>query len=147
MFSVVSKLESQSFFVYFLLMTCESCTVASVISSPQSTKYTHGNYREVERRQQTTAFVSTCGFKDGDAGQPRTANSGFDCRVDTMHAIWGFCPTTVIAATDCGLAGNCVDSHDCSTGCGIKGTPGITTFTWYVQPITLRPGRKSIFQT
>jgi hypothetical protein len=77
--------------------------------------------------------ASTCGFLDGRADQARTANPGFDCRVDTKNAIWGFCPTTVVVASDCGLAGACVDSHGCSTGCGIRSVSTITTFTWYAQ--------------
>lgn len=75
---------------------------------------------------------STCGFLDGDINSPRTAGPGFNCRFDTANALWGFCPTTVINAKDCGLAGNCVDSHSCKSGCGITGTPGITTFSWCV---------------
>ena len=74
----------------------------------------------------------TCGFHDGDPDRPRTAEDGFDCRIDTERGLWGFCPTTVIAASDCGLAGNCVDEHECSRGCGIRGTSGVTTFTWFV---------------
>ena len=46
------------------------------------------------------------------------------------NGLWGFCPTTVISASDCGLAGNCVDSHACTAGCGIKNVASITTFTW-----------------
>jgi hypothetical protein len=76
--------------------------------------------------------MSTCGFKTGDPNQPRTADEGFDCRVDTQNGLWGFCPTSVMAASDCGLAGNCVDSHACASGCGIFGNSKITTFTWYV---------------
>ncbi len=83
------------------------------------------------RGRQEVEDQSTCGFLDGDPNSPRTAGPGFNCRFDTLHALWGFCPTTVIAATDCGLAGNCVDSHSCKSGCGITGTPGITTFSWY----------------
>lgn len=76
-------------------------------------------------------IVSTCGFFEGDANIPRTAGPGFDCRVDTSVGLWGFCPTTVINARDCGLAGNCIDSHACTTGCGITGNPSVTTFHWY----------------
>ncbi|KAK4237426.1 hypothetical protein C8A03DRAFT_44726 [Achaetomium macrosporum] len=46
------------------------------------------------------------------------AADGFNCRVDTLHGIWWFCPTTVIAATDCGLGGFCFDAGPCRTGCG-----------------------------
>ena len=85
------------------------------------------------RRRQTTSRVTTCGFSSGDPTQPRTAQPGFDCRIDTANALWGFCPTTVISASDCGLAGNCVDSFDCLSGCGIFNNPKLTTFTWYTR--------------
>ncbi|KAL6872048.1 hypothetical protein J3F83DRAFT_733624 [Trichoderma novae-zelandiae] len=62
--------------------------------------------------------MSTCGYQNGDPNKFRTANLGFDCRVDTMNGLWGFCPVTVVAATDCGLAGSCVDHGSCSSGCG-----------------------------
>ncbi|KAK4235104.1 hypothetical protein C8A03DRAFT_18102 [Achaetomium macrosporum] len=67
-------------------------------------------------------------FTTGDGSKPRTANSGYECRVDLLNDLWGFCPITVIAATDCGLAGACVDSFDCSKGCGFMEAP-LTTFT------------------
>ncbi|KAK4133962.1 hypothetical protein BT67DRAFT_36474 [Trichocladium antarcticum] len=67
-------------------------------------------------------------FVGGDPAKTRTANSGFDCRVDILNGLWGFCPATVIAATDCGLAGSCVDSFSCSKGCGFTDMP-LTTFT------------------
>lgn len=70
-------------------------------------------------------------FVGGDPAKTRTANGGFDCRVDILNGLWGFCPSTVIAATDCGLAGSCVDSFSCSKGCGFTDMP-LTTFTWYV---------------
>lgn len=129
---LLSNMSKRSLLIFILISTFYSHTQAVVTIIPESANSTYGSLGELKRRQQTTTFVSTCGFNDGDANQPRTANSGFDCRVDTQHALWGFCPTTVISATDCGLAGNCVDSHSCSNGCGITGTPGITTFTWYV---------------
>lgn len=130
----------------FLLLaqTVKALVEAATTSLPNGRSYsnlTGDSVPELKRRQQST-FVSICGYKNGDPNQPRTANSGFDCRVDTQHALWGFCPTTVIAATDCGLAGNCIDAHSCSGGCGIVGTPGITTFTWYVG---VRYFRKKIF--
>ena len=79
-----------------------------------------------------TTFVSTCGYRNGDPSQIRTANSGFDCRVYTEYTIWGFCPTTISAVSNCGLAGSCVDAHACESGCGVLGNPSVTTFTWYV---------------
>jgi hypothetical protein len=92
------------------------------------------------RNPRQKAFQApTCGYNTGDPNQPRTADAGFDCRVDTKNALWGFCPTTVIAAVDCGLAGNCVDRHACRSGCGISEDPSITTFTWYVDESDLPP--------
>ncbi|KAF5246682.1 hypothetical protein FANTH_6752 [Fusarium anthophilum] len=73
--------------------------------------------------------LSTCGYLDCDHKKKRTADSGFNCRVDTRNGLWGFCPTTVLTVSDCGLAGSCVDRHDCSDGCGMTGSKGLTTFT------------------
>lgn len=78
-----------------------------------------------------TGELSTCGYLDGNVNAPRTAQPGFDCRVDTAHGIWGFCPTTVIAATDCGLAAACKDSGTCASICRVNPDPDLTTFTWY----------------
>jgi hypothetical protein len=82
-------------------------------------------------KRQGSVFVTQFStiFVTGDASNVRTANPGFDCRVDLLHDLWGFCPNTVIAATDCGLAGSCVDSFSCSKGCGFTNAP-LTTFTW-----------------
>jgi hypothetical protein len=76
--------------------------------------------------------LSTCGYLNGDPTLSRTANSGYNCRVDTIHALWGFCPTTVISAVDCGLGAACIDSYRCSNGCGYTDSPSLTTWTWYV---------------
>lgn len=85
----------------------------------------------LEKREDSDG-AETCGYHDGDPDRPRTAEDGFVCRIDTERGLWGFCPETVIAASDCGLAGNCVDRHKCTRGCGKTGTSGITTFTWCV---------------
>ncbi|KAI0844234.1 hypothetical protein F5Y00DRAFT_249195 [Daldinia vernicosa] len=53
--------------------------------------------------------MSTCGYQDGDPLKPRTAEPGYDCRIDTAAQLWGFCPTTVQNPSDCGLAGACAD--------------------------------------
>jgi hypothetical protein len=93
---------------------------------------------ELNKRQELRRD-NTCGFYDGDASKPRTAEPGFACRVDIKNGIWGFCPTSVIAATDCGLAGACVDSHACTDGCGIIGETTITTASWYVEEFSNPP--------
>ncbi|MCV5185639.1 hypothetical protein OFB79_25830, partial [Escherichia coli] len=61
----------------------------------------------------------------------RTAIPGYAFRIVLGVLLWGFCPTAVIAASDCGLAGSCVDNHACSKGCGYT-NQDFTTFTWYV---------------
>jgi len=82
-------------------------------------------------KRQNTAIVSTCGYLNGDVKKSRTAEPEFGCRVDTSNGIWGFCPTTVIAARDCGLAGYCIDKHSCQNGCGrFTSRKDITTVTW-----------------
>ncbi|KAB5540253.1 hypothetical protein GE09DRAFT_1225711 [Coniochaeta sp. 2T2.1] len=89
------------------------------------------------KRDNSTLFIekrivtelSTCGYLNGDPTNSRTANPGFNCRIDTSHGIWGFCPTTVISAVDCGLGGACIDLHSCSDGCGITNNPSITTWS------------------
>ncbi|KAK0701399.1 hypothetical protein B0T21DRAFT_263208, partial [Apiosordaria backusii] len=84
-----------------------------------------------QQRRQGTVLITKYFtlFSTGDASKTRTANNGFDCRIDLVHDLWGFCPTSVISATDCGLAGSCVDKHKCSKGCGFT-NPSLTTFTW-----------------
>ncbi|KAK3376344.1 hypothetical protein B0T24DRAFT_218214 [Lasiosphaeria ovina] len=57
-------------------------------------------------------------YYSGDSANAREPATGYDCRVDGLNNLWGFCPKTVIAATDCGLAGRCVDDHSCTSGCG-----------------------------
>ncbi|KAF5021323.1 hypothetical protein F66182_6645 [Fusarium sp. NRRL 66182] len=84
--------------------------------------------RNFEPRAVSTE-LSTCGYLNGDPDKERTADSGFNCRVDTRNGLWGFCPTTVLTASDCGLAGSCVDSHECSEGCGMTDSEDLTTFT------------------
>ncbi|QYS99731.1 hypothetical protein H0G86_006850 [Trichoderma simmonsii] len=87
------------------------------------------NATEFDKRAAMQTEMSTCGYENGDPKKIRTANPGFDCRVDTMNGLWGFCPVTVIAATDCGLAGSCVDHASCSSGCGKTANTKLTTFT------------------
>ncbi|KAK0653581.1 hypothetical protein QBC41DRAFT_387469 [Cercophora samala] len=84
----------------------------------------------VQHKRQGTVLITKYFtlFSTGDASRVRTANNGSDCRVDLIHDLWGFCPTSVISATDCGLAGSCVDKHACSRGCGFTNA-ALTTFT------------------
>ncbi|TAQ88157.1 hypothetical protein B7494_g3549 [Chlorociboria aeruginascens] len=87
-------------------------------------------WANLNKRQTTSRVVtSTCGFETGDPSKPRSANPGFDCRVDTDNGLWGFCPTTVNLPSDCGIAGSCFDGSGCLGGCGIIGVAGITTIT------------------
>lgn len=89
------------------------------------------NRKSLRPRDDTVVTISTCGFLTGDPTKPRTAEVGYACRVDTENALWGFCPESVIQASDCGLAGACQDSHGCESICGIFGVADITTVSWY----------------
>lgn len=89
----------------------------------------HHNGTELDKRADIQTGMSVCGFLNGDPKKARTANPGFDCRVDTMNGLWGFCPVTVISATDCGFAGSCVDQGSCSSGCGKPDQTQLTTYT------------------
>ncbi|KAH8729248.1 hypothetical protein BGZ61DRAFT_446040, partial [Ilyonectria robusta] len=100
----------------------------TVTPTPRLLTLTHRNETELQKRAITTE-LSTCGYLNGDSDLVRTANSGYVCRVDTKNALWGFCPNTVLAATDCGLAGSCFDKKDCSKGCGKTDSESLTTFT------------------
>jgi hypothetical protein len=76
---------------------------------------------------------ATCGFVDGDPTKPRTADEGYDCRVEVLEGLWGFCSSNIIAATDCGLVGACEDGSSCAGDCGdSESILGVTTITWYV---------------
>lgn len=92
----------------------------------------------IQQKRQNGVIVTRLStlFLSGDPSKTRTANPGFDCRIDLSAKLWGFCPTTVIAASDCGLAGSCVDNHACSKGCGFT-NQDMTTFTWYVTPLNI----------
>jgi len=77
--------------------------------------------------------LSTCGFLNGDPSSPLMPGEDYDCKIDTTQGIWGFCPTTVRAAGDCGLVGFCYDAGPCSKGCGdsnLRDNPLVRTWTW-----------------
>ncbi|KAK6842867.1 hypothetical protein PG987_003727 [Apiospora arundinis] len=84
-----------------------------------------------ERRAVTTSEPSkkTCGYYNGDPNRQRTAEAGFDCRVDVSRGLWGFCTTTVISAGDCNFAGACFDRDACLEGCGKVGYSNMPTMT------------------
>ncbi|KAL7908164.1 hypothetical protein GGI35DRAFT_55381 [Trichoderma velutinum] len=116
------------FLFFFQVSTCR----ARNHGNPQRTlaaQLLQRNGTEFDKRAVMQTEMSTCGYENGDAKKIRTANAGFDCRVDTMNGLWGFCPVTVIAATDCGLAGSCIDHGSCSSGCGKTANTKLTTFT------------------
>src|SRR4051794_25495784 len=97
------------------LFTLSSFNFVSLSSAQLQGRITHGQTPNATasvpkafhwlHKRQTTVIVSTCGYLNGDIKKSRTAEPGFGCRVDTSNGLWGFCPTTVIAARDCGLAG------------------------------------------
>lgn len=84
--------------------------------------------REEEEEEVIVTKFSTIYYK-GDSSKPRTAEPGYNIQVDLSHGFFGFCPTTVTDATDCGLAGVCIDRYSCSEGCGWSGD-SVTTVTW-----------------
>jgi hypothetical protein len=88
------------------------------------------------QKRSITTELSTCGYFKGDPDRPRTADTGYNCRIDVRNGLWGFCPTSVVAASDCGLAGSCYDNSRCSAGCGMTERTDLTTFSWCVTPNT-----------
>lgn len=99
-------------------------------AATQSDPMMSSNFRAV------TIQMSTCGYYDSNPSKYRTAKPGYNCRVDISRGQWGFCPTTVLSASDCGLAGSCVDKGSCSNVCGFSGAD-VTIFSWQ---LTLFPG-------
>jgi hypothetical protein len=119
------------------LVSSSSTTVRSQIApvAPNATQPAAHMHERIHERQ-ASAPITTCGYLDGNPQNPRTADPGYVCRVDTANGLWGFCPTSVSSAKDCGLAGLCIDNHSCTTGCGrLFDRADITTFTWLVAPL------------
>ncbi|KAL7946420.1 hypothetical protein V8C42DRAFT_320571 [Trichoderma barbatum] len=119
-------------FIVFLFLSQASIGGARNLGVPLPTlaaQLHERNGTEFDKRADVQTEMSTCGYQNGDPKKFRTANPGFNCRVDTRNGLWGFCPVTVIAATDCGLAGSCVDKGSCSSGCGKTANAKLTTFT------------------
>ncbi|KAL2147655.1 hypothetical protein VTI28DRAFT_8109 [Corynascus sepedonium] len=57
-------------------------------------------------------------WRTGNSHMVRSAEPGWDVRIDLEQNLWGFCDRTFVGTTQCGLAGRCTDSFSCSTGCG-----------------------------
>lgn len=142
--NTVTTVSSSMFFnhVFYLVLVAPRDAWARYdlawlrLPSPVNTRQPYtglgGLRRQVNpKRREDTVTKSTCGYETGDPTKPRSAEIGYACRVDTKNALWGFCPQTVIQASDCGLAGACVDIHDCHSVCGISDDSAITTFSWY----------------
>lgn len=90
----------------------------------------HRAHHQLDERQGIN-HITTCGYTDGNPQSSRTADPGYDCRIDTARGLWGFCPNSIFSARDCGLAGFCIDKHSCTMGCGrLFDRMDVTTFTW-----------------
>lgn len=116
-------------------LTTRSIPVATALSSSNRNISNSNSSRDtmeahnILKFRAVTTQMSTCGYYDGDPSKVRTADPGYNCRVDISRGLWGFCPTTVISANDCGMAGACVDEGTCSSVCGFSGAAA-TTFSW-----------------
>lgn len=121
------------FFVVLTALNFASPSLAMIrngITSLPSLSATALARHQLHNRQ-NAEHITTCGYLDGNPKSSRTADPGYGCRVDTARGLWGFCPTTVISASDCGLAGFCVESHSCTSGCGrLSDRTDVTTFSW-----------------
>lgn len=101
------------------------------IFSPWSPVRSNSSHLLLYKRQAPPP-QTICGYLTGDSRKIRSAAPGFGCRVDTRNGIWGFCPTTVIVASDCGLFGVCYDNNLCQDGCGKTDISGLTSTSWYL---------------
>lgn len=127
-------------FLFTLLLSSIRHSFALNVTAHLGSRSRNATTTLIQQKRQNGAIVTRLStvFLSGDSSRSRTANPEYDCRIDLSAKLWGFCPTTVIAASDCGLAGSCVDNHACSKGCGFT-DQDLTTFTWYVQPQTRCP--------
>lgn len=82
----------------------------------------------LEKRQGSNSFLRfPTIYDEGDPTKPRTAESGYDIRVDVPNSAFGFCAAN--NPNQCDMAGVCVDSFTCSRGCGF-GNTALKTWTW-----------------
>lgn len=125
----------------FLLLSQLSIVRARILDIPLPTptaRLPQRNGSEFNKRadiKTTTTSIdvmSICGYENGDRNKMRTVNPGSKCQLDTWNTLWGFCPTTITIATQCGFAGACIDQGSCSSGCRKTGMPLLTTIIWYV---------------
>ncbi|KAK1762643.1 hypothetical protein QBC33DRAFT_563630 [Phialemonium atrogriseum] len=118
--------------IFLILLFTRVCMPSPAVTShPATPTFRRHNDARIDKRAVTrlATELSTCGYLNGDPKLPRTADRGYNCRVDTQNGLWGFCPTSVLVASDCGLAGSCEDHHGCSDGCGLTDKEDLTTFT------------------
>ncbi|KAI1483229.1 hypothetical protein F4774DRAFT_427611 [Daldinia eschscholtzii] len=122
------------FLLFYQIVTVVTYQNVSVIelrivetTVSQSNRRNSPTIRERLKQRDLTTQMSTCGYQDGDPSKSRTAEPDYDCRIDTANRLWGFCPTTVAFARDCGLAGACVDGAGCSGTCGFEDIMSIST--------------------
>lgn len=122
-----------TFFFSFLLLSSIGRSFAANVTAHVEARSRNATTTLIQQKRQNGVIVTRLStvFLSGEVSKTRTANPGYDCRIDLGARLWGFCPTAVIAASDCGLAGSCVDNHACSKGCGYT-NQDFTTFTWYV---------------
>ncbi|KAK9438748.1 hypothetical protein VB005_06896 [Metarhizium brunneum] len=114
----------------FILSLVSCLGHALTLSQPRVTNTTTNTTATLRARSAPPSRTSICGYSTGDPSKAWSAPDGYDCRVDTSHGLWGFCPTTVIAAPDCSLGGYCFDDTSCQTGCGrLRNNTRISTWT------------------
>ncbi|KAH6631715.1 hypothetical protein F5144DRAFT_229611 [Chaetomium tenue] len=110
-----------------LLLGIVEEVTASVLLGRQRPPSDGGTTLALDKRQGSTVFTTfSVIFREGDASRRRTAESGFDIRVDVVNSAWGFCGSN--NPKQCDMAGVCFDNFSCSTGCG-SGNPALKTWT------------------
>ncbi|KHE87566.1 hypothetical protein GE21DRAFT_1281687 [Neurospora crassa] len=119
-----------TFIFSLLLLSSIGRSFAANVTAHVEARSRNATTTLIQQKRQNGVIVTRLStvFLSGEVSKTRTANPGYDCRIDLGARLWGFCPTAVIAASDCGLAGSCVDNHACSKGCGYT-NQDFTTFT------------------
>lgn len=78
-------------------------------------------------RQDPVVTSFSAVYVGGDASRRRTAESGYEIRLDVTNGAWGFCETKI--PDQCDMGGTCIDDSACSAGCGFS-NKGLRTWTW-----------------